>query len=71
MSNLKDIDSVLNKAGMSQNLRFIEELNPVNLELNDFEVEDWILFSYNFAKHLNFFDTKNGGSTRWKLARDV
>ncbi len=56
MSNCKEIDKVLQRSGIGHAQRFIEALNPDNFELNDFNVEDWILFTYNFAKHVNYFE---------------
>ncbi|MEP0263090.1 baseplate J/gp47 family protein [Dokdonia sp.] len=59
MGKCNDIDKVLKRNGTGQEERFITQLNPSNFELNDFDVEDWILFTYNFAKHVNYFDTSN------------
>ncbi len=53
----KDIDNVIFKRnGANQEERFNSILDPKNLELHDFDTEDWLLFAYNFAKHVNFFD---------------
>jgi Baseplate J-like protein len=53
----KDIDNVIFKRnGANQEERFNSVLDPKNLELHDFDMEDWLLFAYNFAKHVNFFD---------------
>lgn len=57
MGKCNDIEKVLKRNGTGQEERFITQLNPSNFELNDFDVEDWILFTYNFAKHVNYFDT--------------
>lgn len=59
MSNCNDIDKVLKRHGTGQEERFITQLNPANFELNDFDVEDWILFAYNFAKYVNYFETSD------------
>jgi len=59
MSNCNDIDKVLKRHGTGQEERFITQLNPANFELNDFDVEDWLLFAYNFAKHVNYFETSD------------
>jgi hypothetical protein len=55
-----DIDNVIFKRnGANQEERFNSILDPKNLELHDFDTEDWLLFAYNFAKHVNFFDINN------------
>lgn len=59
MGKCNDIDKVLKRNGTGQEERFITQLNPSYFELNDFDVEDWILFTYNFAKHVNYFDAAN------------
>lgn len=55
------------REGESQSKRFLEALAPENLELNDFKTSDWVLFAYNFAKYVNFFDTENTKSGDWQL----
>ncbi|MFD2567833.1 baseplate J/gp47 family protein [Pseudotenacibaculum haliotis] len=52
----QEIDKILKRSGTDQNDRFIEALKPENFELHDFTLEDWILFAYNFAKRVNYFD---------------
>ncbi len=49
------------REGKAQAQRFLDELNPNAFNLHDFDVVDWILFAYNFAKHINYFD-KEGNS---------
>lgn len=54
------IDNVIFKRnGVNQEERFSDALEPANLKLHDFTIEDWLLFAYNFAKEVNFFDTNN------------
>ncbi len=54
---MKKIDTFSHyREGKSQMQRFLKELNPVNLELHDFDLFDWLLFANNFAKHVNYFD---------------
>lgn len=54
------IDNVIFKRnGVNQEERFIDALEPSALKLHDFTIEDWLLFAYNFAKQVNFFDTNN------------
>lgn len=69
MANCNSIDKVLKRNGTDQFQRTIDDLNPDNFELNDFNIEDWILFAYNFANHLNYFDTDNSviPSDDWKM----
>ncbi|REG99104.1 baseplate J/gp47 family protein [Flavobacterium aquicola] len=54
------IDNVIFKRnGVNQEERFSDALEPGSLKLHDFTIEDWLLFAFNFAKHVNFFDTNN------------
>ncbi len=56
----KHTDTFLHfREGKTQSQRFLEELNPENLQLNDLDVADWLLFAFNFAQHLNYFDKEN------------
>ena len=64
MGKCNDIDNVLKRNGTGQGERFVEQLDPSLFELNDFDVEDWILFTYNFAKHVHYFDTNNSETTK-------
>lgn len=57
--NCEYIDSILERSGRDQVQRFNEILDPDTLKLHDFDIEDWILFAYNFAKQVHFFDTQN------------
>ena len=59
MGNCKDIDDILRRNGTGQAERYIAQLDPASFQLNDLTIEDWILFTYNFAKHANYFDTQN------------
>jgi len=58
MSNdCSNIDSsIFKRNGANQRERYSNALEPNNLELQDFEIEDWLLFAFNFAEHVNFFD---------------
>ncbi|MCF6350626.1 MAG: baseplate J/gp47 family protein [Flavobacteriaceae bacterium] len=68
MSNCNNIDKILKRSGTNQLERYIDDLNPENLQLHDFSIEDWIIFAYNFAKHINFFDTdSNTASNNWQV----
>ncbi|MBQ0734503.1 baseplate J/gp47 family protein [Aquimarina celericrescens] len=60
--NCSYIDSILRRNGRDQQQRYNEILNPDNLKLHDLDVEDWMLFAYNFAKHVNYFNTGNDNS---------
>ncbi len=60
MSTSSQIDNVIFKRnGVNQEERFSDALEPSNLKLHDFTIEDWLLFAYNLAKQVNFFDTNN------------
>ena len=50
---------MLSREGTEQQQRFIEALDPSSVKLNDFELRDWLLFAYEFASHVNFFDVSN------------
>ena len=63
MGKCNDIDNVLKRNGTGQGERFVEQLRPSLFELNDFDIEDWILFTYNFAKHVNYFNTTDSDTT--------
>ncbi len=57
--NCEYIDSILRRNGRDQQQRYNDKLKPDNLKLHDLDIEDWILFAYNFAKHVNYFDVSN------------
>ncbi len=65
MATNKDI-FLHKREGESQSKRFLDALAPENLELNDFKIADWLLFAYNFAKYINFFNTKDTKSGDWQ-----
>lgn len=56
MSNCKDIAAVLKRNGLDQSMRYDRSLDPENLKLMGFGLEDWMKFTYNFAKDVNYFD---------------
>ena len=57
-NDAKHTDNIIFKRnGTDQKDRFNVQLSPENLLLQDLEISDWILFTYNFAKSVNFFDT--------------
>ena len=67
MSN--EINDILKQSGTSQPKRFVQALDPATLDLHDFSLEDWILFAYNFAQHVNYYDTsdsENPSSESWQ-----
>lgn len=66
MGKCNDIDNVLNRSGTGQNQRFVQQLDPSLFKLNDFKVEDWLMFSYNFARHVNYFDLNNTPKGDWQ-----
>jgi hypothetical protein len=72
MSNSNTIVSVLTSNGSDQKQRYINALHPENIQLNNFELTDWILFAYNFSEFVNYFDTSNpeSSSKNWKAFFD-
>lgn len=52
-------DITFKRNGTDQGDRMNSILEPDNLQLHDFDIEDWLLFTYNFAKQVNFFDTSD------------
>lgn len=56
MSNCNDIAEVLRRNGLDQSMRYDRSLDPDNLKLMGFGLEDWMKFAYNFAKNVNYFN---------------
>jgi len=52
-------DIIFKRNGTDQTERLNSILDPGNLQLHDFDMEDWLLFTYNFAKQVNFFETND------------
>ncbi|WP_423126899.1 baseplate J/gp47 family protein [Gaoshiqia sp. Z1-71] len=50
----KDILSAREGSGQMQ--RFIKALDPESVQLNDFNLKEWMTFAYRFARHINYFD---------------
>lgn len=48
--------------GKSQAQRFLETLDPKSFKLHDLNMADWLLFAYNFAKHVNYFEKDNNNA---------
>ncbi len=48
--------------GKSQAQRFLETLDPKSFKLHDLNMADWLLFAYNFAKHVNYFEKNNNNT---------
>ncbi|WP_430406436.1 baseplate J/gp47 family protein [Fluviicola sp.] len=59
MSNCNDIAEVLKRNGLDQSMRYDRSLDPENIKLMGFGLEDWMKFTYNFAKNVNYFDESN------------
>lgn len=55
--NCNEITNDLKRGGTDQMDRNIDSLNPDLLKLQDFGIEQWMQFAYNFAKDVNFFAT--------------
>lgn len=49
----------LKREGTNQQHRFLKALAPDSVRLNDFSLEQWMSFAYDFAKQINFFDKNN------------
>ncbi len=59
MSNCNDIAEVLKRNGLDQSMRYDRSLDPENLKLMGFGLEDWMKFAYNFARDVNYFNETN------------
>ncbi|MCB0457249.1 MAG: baseplate J/gp47 family protein [Flavobacteriaceae bacterium] len=46
-------------SGTEQSQRLKKALLPSNFNLNDFSIEEWMAFAFNFAKEVNYFSTNN------------
>ena len=55
---------LLAREGTEQQERFLESLKPESLHLNDFGLEQWMEFAYNFASHVNYFDTQDAATPK-------
>lgn len=49
----------LKREGTTQKRRTSEAPSPDSILLNDLDLKGWMLFAYNFAEQINFFDTHN------------
>ena len=67
-------DILLQREGTEQKQRFLEKLDPAWIKLNDFGLEEWMKFAWDFAAHLNYFDTgENNVNGNWQdffIAKD-
>jgi len=59
MSGCNEKSSILMRGGTKQSERFTKALDPAYFQLMDLDIADWILFAYNFAQHIHFFDKSN------------
>ena len=50
-------DILIKREGTEQQQRFIDALSPDYFKLNEFSLNDWMQFAYQFAEHVNYFDT--------------
>ncbi|CAL2090294.1 baseplate J/gp47 family protein [Tenacibaculum sp. 190524A02b] len=50
---------IFRRNGTNQTDRVQHALNPENIELHDFSIEDWLLFAFHFAKQVNYFSIDN------------
>lgn len=57
MADCGTIDKVLKRGGTDQLSRFVKALDPACFQLNDFEIEDWLLFAYHFAQYVQYYES--------------
>ena len=57
MSDCNSITKILQRGGTDQDKRQNTDLDPNALQLHGFGITEWMKFAYNFAEHVNFFDT--------------
>ena len=50
---------LITREGTEQQNRFVKALDPNYFQLNEFGLKDWMQFAFNFAKHVNYFETSN------------
>lgn len=50
-------DILIAREGTEQQRRFIDALSPEYFKLNEFSLNDWMQFAYNFAQQVNYFGT--------------
>lgn len=50
---------LLNREGTEQKQRFNYKLDPAWIKLNDFGLEEWMNFAWQFASHINYFDVSD------------
>lgn len=58
-NNCNEIASILLRKGTDQQMREKDSLDPDSLKLQDFGLEQWMQFAYNFAKDVNYFSTSD------------
>ena len=58
--------TILPVDGTDQQQRFIDALNPDNLNLQDFSVADWMKFAWHFAEKINYFNSGNQKEGNWQ-----
>ncbi|MCR9173197.1 MAG: baseplate J/gp47 family protein [bacterium] len=61
-NNCNDIAKILLTDGTNQSQRNDTALDPESLKIHGFGMEEWMRFAYNFAQHLNFYDTNNAST---------
>ncbi|MCH7400366.1 hypothetical protein ACFOUP_07740 [Belliella kenyensis] len=57
--------NILMRNGSSQSNRYLTDLDPSQTQLIDLDHEDWVLFAYNLAYQLNFFNEDNIKDGHW------
>ncbi len=66
-TNTNHINILLKRNGTEQSNRYINALNPENIKLHDFSVQQWMQFAFEFAKNINYFNTEtNSVNGTWE-----
>lgn len=59
MSDCKDHKHPIQRPGTSQKDRIIASLQPDSAPMHEWEMEDFLRFAYEYARHVRFFDLKS------------
>lgn len=59
MSDCKDHKHPIQRPGTSQKDRIIANLQPDSAPMHEWEMEDYLRFAYEYARHVRFFDLKS------------
>ena len=59
MPDCKDHKHPIQRPGTSQKDRIISALQPGSAPMHEWEMEDYLRFAYDYARHVRFFDLKS------------